>query len=59
MAQIASVQPAPEVPFPWVNVAAALTLRERHAIPTWKLGDMGSLYLYEDSGNVLLDAQSY
>ncbi len=59
VAQVASIQPAPEVPFPWVNVAAALTLRERHAIPTWKLGDMGSLYLYEENGNVRLETQSY
>jgi hypothetical protein len=56
---VASVQPAPEVQYPWANQEAALSLADRHALPTWKCGDMGSVYLFERSGRVLLDAQSY
>jgi hypothetical protein len=59
VASLASIQPAAGVEYPWVNEKTPLSLAERHAIPTWKLGDMGSLYFFGQLGRVVVEAQSY
>jgi hypothetical protein len=56
---LASVQPAPEVPYPWANDEAPVSLSARTAIPTWRFGDMGSLFFFERGDAVVLEAQSY
>jgi hypothetical protein len=59
VAQLASVQPAPEVAYPWNNQESPLSMAARHKIPTWKMGDMGSLYVFDRAGRTVLDVQSY
>jgi hypothetical protein len=59
VASLASIQPAPEVAYPWTNEPSPLGVAARHAIPTWKLGDMGSLHLFEKEESVLSYPESY
>jgi hypothetical protein len=59
VAQLASIQPAPEVAYPWNNQESPVSMAARHKIPTWKMGDMGSLYVFDRAGRTVLDAQSY
>jgi hypothetical protein len=59
VASIASVQPIADVAYPWVNEADPLTPKARNAIPTWSVGDMGSVYLFEDGGRLRWDVHSY
>ena len=63
LAQLASIQPAPRVPFPWVNREAPYTLDfDENGIygNQQTIGDMGSLYLFlQEDGNILATMQSY
>ena len=59
LAALGSIQPASEVVYPWVNQPAPLSRSARHAIPTWKYSDMGTLNVFENQGRAVLSAQSY
>ena len=59
LASVASIQPAAEVSYPWVNDATTLSLTARRGMSTWKLGDMGSLYVFDAGGLPRLELQSY
>lgn len=59
IASLGSIQPAPEVPYPWVNRADPIAMAARHRIPTWQLGDSGTLFLGLKDGAIELGAQFY
>jgi hypothetical protein len=63
LAQLASVQPAPHVPFPWVNRKEPYTLDfDENGIygNQQTIGDMGSLYLFlQEDGSIRATMQSY
>jgi hypothetical protein len=59
LASVASVQPATDVPYPWANEPVPLTVRARHALPTWKVGDMGSTHIFDQAGGMTVRVQSY
>ena len=62
LCQLASVQAAPEVPYPWVNRAKALTLgfgEDSIHSQDWMIADMGCLYFSIDNGTVYVNGESY
>jgi len=63
LAQLASIQPPPHVPYPWVNRRRAYDLSfDKNGIygNQQMIGDMGSLYLFlQDDGEVRCTTQCY
>jgi hypothetical protein len=45
---IGSVQPAADVPYPWINRPEAIPLESRHTDEHLMIGDMGCIYIYID-----------
>jgi len=62
LCQLASVQAAPRVPYPWANHETPLTRGfEENGIhsQSWMIGDMGCLYFSIDNGLVYINGESY
>ncbi|MFO0978387.1 MAG: DUF1963 domain-containing protein [Planctomycetaceae bacterium] len=63
LAQLGSIQPAPFVPYPWVNREAPYDLRSKENgiyAHQQTIGDMGSLYLFmNDDGSVKCMTECY
>jgi hypothetical protein len=57
---IASVQPEPDVAYPWINVPDPIVLGDLYKSRYFQIGDMGSLYVWMDEyGKVKVKSDCY